>query len=47
MSWRKRSAAAARNEGLRHAVGLWLMFVDSDDLLLPGAIRTLLEAAAP
>ena len=40
-----RSAAAARNEGLRHAVGRWLMFVDSDDLLLPGAIRTLLEAA--
>ena len=40
-----RSAAAARNEGLRHAVGCWLMFVDSDDLLLPGAIRTLLEAA--
>ena len=37
--------AAARNEGLRHAVGRWLMFVDSDDLLLPGAIRTLLEAA--
>ncbi len=31
--------------GLRHAVGRWLMFVDSDDLLLPGAIRTLLEAA--
>ena len=41
----RRSAAAARNEGLRHAVGRWLMFVDSDDLLLPGAIRTLLEAA--
>ena len=40
-----RSAAAARNEGLRHAVGRWLMFVDSDDLLLPGAIRTLLDAA--
>ena len=40
-----RCAAAARNEGLRHAVGRWLMFEDSDDLLLPGAIRTLLEAA--
>lgn len=40
-----RSAAAARNEGLRHAVGRWIMFVDSDDLLLPGAIRTLLDAA--
>ena len=41
-----RSAAAARNEGLRHAVGRWIMFVDSDDLLLPGAIRALLDAAA-
>ena len=40
-----RSAAAARNEGLRHAVGRWLMFVDSDDLLLPGAIRILLDLA--
>lgn len=40
-----RSAAAARNEGLRHAVGRYLMFVDSDDLLLPGAIQTLLDAS--
>lgn len=40
-----RSAAAARNEGLCHAVGRWIMFVDSDDLLLPGAIRILLDAA--
>ena len=40
-----RSAAAARDEGLRYATGRWLMFVDSDDLLLPGAIHTLLEAA--
>lgn len=28
-----RSAAAARNEGLRHAVGRWLMFVDSDSVI--------------
>ena len=40
-----RSAAAARNEGLRHAVGRWVMFVDSDDILLPGAVQTLLDAA--
>lgn len=40
-----RSAAAARNEGLLHAVGRRVMFVDSDDVLLPGAVRTLLEAA--
>ena len=40
-----RSAAAARNQGLCHAVGRWVMFVDSDDLLLPGAIHTLLDAA--
>lgn len=40
-----RSAARARNEGLRYAVGRYLMFVDSDDLLLPHAVQTLLDAA--
>lgn len=39
------TAAAARNEGLLHAVGRWVLFVDSDDLLLPGAVQTLLDAA--
>ena len=39
------TAAAARNTGLLQAAGRWLMFVDSDDLLLPGAVQTLLDAA--
>lgn len=40
------SAARGRNEGLLHATGRWLMFVDSDDLLAPGAIQTLMDAAS-
>lgn len=39
------SAASARNAALLHAVGRYLMFVDSDDQLLPGAVQTLLDAA--
>lgn len=35
------SAAKARNEGLRHAVGSYIMFVDSDDVLPPCAIEAL------
>lgn len=35
------SAAAARNTGLAAAVGHWILFVDCDDLLLPGAVETL------
>jgi CDP-glycerol glycerophosphotransferase len=33
---------AARNSGVEHATGEFLWFVDSDDLLLPGAIPLLL-----
>lgn len=40
-----RSAAQARNQGLRYATGRYLMFVDSDDQLLPGSIENLLDAA--
>lgn len=40
-----RSAARARNQGLRYAAGRYLMFVDSDDQLLPGSIEILLDAA--
>lgn len=36
-------AAAAKNAGLRVAVGEYLSFVDSDDFLEPGAYRYMLE----
>lgn len=35
------SAARARNAGLLHAVGRWVLFVDCDDRLLPDAVETL------
>ncbi|BDM66908.1 hypothetical protein HEK616_03950 [Streptomyces nigrescens] len=34
-----------RNEGLRAATGRFVMFLDSDDVLPPGAVRALLSAA--
>lgn len=37
-------AAAARNYGWRISHGQWLLFLDSDDELLPGAIELLLAA---
>lgn len=39
------SAGKARNEGLLHAKGKYLMFVDSDDMLCPQAVETLMETA--
>lgn len=41
--------AAARNAAIRAAAGQWLVFVDSDDTLAPGALRTIDAAlrAAP
>ncbi len=39
------SAANARNAGLLRAEGKYVMFTDSDDILLPGAIEKLYDAA--
>lgn len=40
------SAAKARNEGLLHAKGAHLLFVDSDDILPDGAIEALMRGMA-
>ena len=37
--------SGARNTGLKTIFGRYIMFVDSDDILLPGAIQALLETA--
>ena len=37
--------SSARNLGARHASGEWLLFLDADDRLRPGAVATLLAAA--
>lgn len=37
--------AASRNAGYEIATGEWVLFLDDDDLLLPGALETLLAVA--
>lgn len=37
--------SAARNAALRNIRGKFIMFVDSDDMLLPGAVQTLMNVA--
>jgi glycosyltransferase involved in cell wall biosynthesis len=39
--------AACRNQGIRNATGDYLIFMDADFLVLPGAIRAHRQAAAP
>lgn len=41
----QRHAGAARNLGLDHAAGDWVMFADSDDLLVPDVIAHVFETA--
>ncbi len=37
---------AARNEGLRHATGEWVLFLDADDLIEPDHLENLLTCVA-
>ncbi|RDU24787.1 glycosyltransferase family 2 protein [Anaerosacchariphilus polymeriproducens] len=42
--WKENAGiGAARNTGLRNAKGRYIMFVDSDDILLPNTLQRLLE----
>lgn len=36
-----RGAGGARNEGLKHATGKWLLFADADDFFLPDAFNNI------
>lgn len=42
----RRSVSAARNAGVEASTGTWIKFLDSDDLLEPGAVKALVDAAA-
>jgi glycosyltransferase involved in cell wall biosynthesis len=42
---RNKGLSGARNTGIREIFGKYLMFIDSDDFLLPGAIDAMLDTA--
>lgn len=44
LSQNNQGRSAARNLGVRHASGKWLMFIDADDYLLSAALDEFLEA---
>lgn len=49
-AWHPRQGArraATRNNGIRHATGNFLVFLDADFVVLPGAIRAHVDAAKP
>ncbi|MCM1517297.1 MAG: glycosyltransferase family 2 protein [Pseudoflavonifractor sp.] len=43
LSEEKPGASAARNRGLRDTITPYVMFFDSDDVMLPGHVRTILD----
>ena len=42
---KNRGISGARNEGLRKAKGKYVMFIDNDDMLIPGMVQCLLDYA--
>ncbi|MBR3795248.1 MAG: glycosyltransferase [Clostridia bacterium] len=45
LSQKNSGVSAARNLGLDHSCGEWVTFVDSDDLIVPDMLETMLSAA--